>query len=122
MKGGWGLALMAVYAQASSASKEGRNTCRDNITRLLDGVPPRCYWLVGGDFNAEVSPGMDSRHREVLGAFGDRRRSVTGEELSEYCRNEGLMVANTLLLQYLSDSGMDCKVALIYLLSNQKTF
>ena len=50
--------------------------------------------LIGGDFDAEVGAQLDKDNTDVLGAFGDKHRTATGNEIIEFCREEGLMVAS----------------------------
>ena len=91
--------MVAAYAPTSSASMPEREEFRKRLTMLLENSPGKNMCLVGGDFNAEVGPGKDRDHRDVLGAYGNNKRSVTGEELIDFCRREGLVVANSYFRQ-----------------------
>ena len=49
--------------------------------------------------NAEVGAGLDRDNRDVLGAFGDNRRTQTGGELIDLCRQEEFVVAGSIFQQ-----------------------
>lgn len=99
---GWkpGFCLIPVYVPLASKTSLGfRENFRDQLGRMLDKTSGRLKPILGGDFNGEVGAGLDNLWRHVLGPYGDHRRTRGGEELSTFCEQEGLIVANTFTQQ-----------------------
>ena len=72
-----------------------RDNFREQLSLLLDKASGRVTPILAGDFNGEVGPTKDKLWTQVLGPFGDSRRTKRGEELLNFCEQEGLVVANT---------------------------
>ena len=92
------MTVVGAYAPVSGHSqrhKDEREKFRRELQGLLEKTENHNLLVIGGDMNAEVGAEVDSAHRDVLGAFGDRHRTKSGEELIEFCREEGLSVASS---------------------------
>ena len=103
-RSGWreGLLIVATYAPTSDPREEKvreRERYREDLSRILRKTDAGDFVIVGGDMNAEVGAGLDRDNRDVLGAFGDNRRTQTGGELIDLCRQEELMVAGSIFQQ-----------------------
>ena len=95
---GWkpGLLLVSIYAPLTNRSSLAlRDNFREQLSLLLDKASGRVTPILAGDFNGEVGPTKDKLWTQVLGPFGDSRRTKGGEELLNFCEQEGLVVANT---------------------------
>ena len=89
---GWkpGLLLISIYAPLTNRSSLAlRDNFREQLSLLLDKASRRVTPILGGDFNREVGPTKDKLWTQVLGP------SKGGEELLNFCEQEGLVVANT---------------------------
>ena len=99
---GWkpGLLLVSIYAPLTNRSSLAlRDNFREQLSLLLDKASGRMTPILAGDFNGEVGPTKDKLWTQVLGPFGDSRRTKGGEELLNFCEQEGLVFANTLSSQ-----------------------
>ena len=102
---GWkpGLLLVPVYAPLTGRTHlSHRDLFREQLSRLIDSASSRLKPVLGGDFNGEVGAAKDKNWKNVLGPYGDHRRTKGGEELLHFCEQEGVVVANTFTQQ-------DCK-------------
>ena len=99
---GWkpGLLLIPIYAPLTGRTQlSHKDNFRDQLSRLLDSAFTRLKPILGGDFNGEVGAAKDRLWKHVLGPYGDHRRTKGGEELLQFCEQEGLVVANSFTQQ-----------------------
>ena len=65
----------------------------DDLEALLAHVKARHILIIATDFNAEV--GIRDQHAQVLGPHGPSKRNLRGQNLIQFCTQQGLVVANT---------------------------
>ena len=69
----------------------------EDLQDLLELTPPKDVLFIIGDWNAKVKsqeiPG-------VTGIFGLRVQNEVGQRLTEFCQENALVIANTLIQQH----------------------
>ena len=73
----------------------------DKIYRTMSAVHSKCrlnseMFIVGGDFNAEVSTRLDSDNPKTIGAYGYNLENSRGQWLKSWCDTERLSILNTM--------------------------
>ena len=78
-----------------------------NYRNLLELTPKKDVFFIIGDWNAKVgsqeTPG-------VTGKFGLRIRNESGQRLIEFCQENALVIANTLVQQHKRRLHMDITI------------
>ena len=84
-----------VYALTSNAEETEVDKFYEDLQDLLELTPKKDVFFIIGDWNAKVgeTPG-------VTGKFGLGMRNETGQKLIEFCRENALVIANTLFQQH----------------------
>ena len=89
--------VIQVYAPASNAEEVEVEWFYEDLQDLLELTPKKDVLFIIGDWNAKVGsqeiPG-------VTGKFGLRVQSEAGQRLTEFCQENTLVIANTLLQQH----------------------
>lgn len=88
--------LIQVYAPTSDKSEEVIEDFYAQIKEVLKNTKRRDINIIMGDFNAKVGKGSED---DIVGNFGLGQRSERGNRLVQFCREERLVVTNTLFKQ-----------------------
>ena len=85
------------YAPSSNAEEAEVEWFYEDLQDLLELTPPKYIIFIVGDWSAKVrsqeTPG-------VMGKFGLGVQNEAGQRLTEFCQENTLVIANTLLLTY----------------------
>ena len=95
---GWrhGWLLVPIYARLTGKTNvEEREAFRAKLSDIRATGGNRCNLVMGGDFNGEVGPAKDKAWRHVMGPHGDNRGTLGGEELLQFCEQEGLAITKS---------------------------
>ena len=88
---------MQVYAPASNAEETEVEQFYQDLQDLLELTPKKDVFFIIGDWNAKVgsqeTPG-------ITGKFGLGVQNEAGQMLMEFCKENALVVANTLFQQH----------------------
>ena len=89
------ITVIQVYAPTSNAEETEVDKFYEDLQDLLELTPKKDVFFIIGDWNAKVgeTPG-------VTGKFGLGMRNETGQKLIEFCRENALVIANTLFQQH----------------------
>ena len=91
------ITVIQVYAPATNAEKPEVGWFYEELQDLLERTPPKDVLFIIGDWNAKVGsqeiPG-------VTGRFGLGVQNEAGQRLTEFCQENTLVIANTLLKQH----------------------
>ena len=90
------ITVIQVYAPTSNAEETEVEWFSEDLQDLLELTPEKDVLFIIGDWNAKVgsqeTPG-------VTGKFGLEIRNEAGQRLIEFCRENALVIANTLFQQ-----------------------
>ena len=91
------ITVIQVYAPTSNAEEAEVEWFYEDLQDLLELTPPKDVLFIIEDWNAEVGsqeiPG-------VMGKFGLGVQNEAGQRLIEFCQENALVIANTLLQQH----------------------
>ena len=91
------ITVIQVYALTSNAEEAEFQQFCENLQEILKLTPPKDVLFIIGDWNAKAgsqeTPG-------VTGKFGLGVQNEAGKKLIEFCQENILVVANTLLQQH----------------------
>ena len=91
------ITVIQVYAPTSNAEETEVEWFYEDLQDLSDLTPKKDVLFIIGDWNAKVgsqeTPG-------VRGKFGLGMRNEAGQKLIEFCQENALVIANTLLQQH----------------------
>ena len=91
------ITVIQVYAPTSNAEEAEVEQFYEDLQDLLELTPKKDVLFIIGDWNAKVgsqeTPG-------VTGKFGLRIRNEAGQRLIDFCKENSLVIANTLFQQY----------------------
>ena len=89
--------VIQAYAPTSNAEETEIERFYEDLQDLLDLTPKKDVIFIIGDWNAKVgsqeTPG-------VTGKFGLRIQNEAGQRLIEFCQENALVIANSLLKQH----------------------
>ena len=89
--------VIQVYASTSNIEEVEVEQFYEDIQDLLELTPPKDVLFIIGDYNVKVgsqeTPG-------VTGKFGLGVQNEAGQRLIEFCQENSLVIANTLLKQH----------------------
>ena len=89
--------VIQVYAPTSNAEEADVERFYEDLQDFLEITPPKDVLFIIGDWNAKVgsqeTPGVTSK-------FGLGVQNEAGQRLIEFCQENALVVANTLLQQH----------------------
>ena len=91
------ITVIQVYVPTSNAEEAEVERVHEDLQDLLELTPKKDVLFMIGDWNAKVgsqeTPG-------VTGKFGLRIRNEAGQRLIEFCQENALVIASTLLQQH----------------------
>ena len=91
------ITVIQVYAPTSNAEEAEVEQFYEDLQDLLELTPKKDVLFIIGDWNAKVgsqeTPG-------VTGKFGLGMQNEAAKRLMEFCRENALVIANTLLQQH----------------------
>ena len=87
---GWrrGLHVVGVYAPTAAARRRERDEFMRQVGDMLGRAPGSSMQVLAGDFGKELGLARQCDWGDVLGPFGNARRSDAGKARLEWCRNE----------------------------------
>ena len=89
--------VIQVYAPTSNPEEAEVEWVREDLQDLLELTPKKAILFIIGDWNAKVgsqeTPG-------VTGKFGLGVKNEAGQRLIEFCKENTLVIANTLFQQH----------------------
>ena len=108
---GWrrGLHVVGVYAPTAAARRRQRDEFMRQVGDMLGRAPGSSMQVLAGDFNAELGLARHGDWGDVLGPFGNARRSDAGKEWLEWCRNEGWVEAASQYAQRCRGTWWHCR-------------
>ena len=89
------ITVIQVYALTSNAEEAER--FYEDLQDLLQLPPKKDVLFIIGDWNAKVG---SQETPEVIGKFGLGVQNEAGQRLIEFCQENTLIIANTLLQQH----------------------
>ena len=93
----YNITVIQVYALSSNAEEAEVEWFYEDLQDLLELTPKTDVLFITGDWNAKVGsqeiPG-------VTGKFGLGVQNEAGQRLTEFCQENALVIANTLLQQH----------------------
>ena len=91
------ITIIQVYALTSNAEEAEVGQFYEDLQDLLELTPQKDILFIIGDWHAKVgsqeTPG-------VTGKFGLRIRNEAGQRLIDFCKENSLVIANTLFQQH----------------------
>ena len=98
------ITVIQVYAPTSNAEEAEFEWFYEDLQDVLELTPQKDLLFIIGDWNAKVgsqeTPG-------VTGKFGLGMQNEAGQRLIEFCQENALVIANTLLQQHKRKLHMD---------------
>ena len=91
------ITVIQVYAPTSNAEEAEVEWFYEDLQDLLELTPKKDVLFIIGDWNAKVGSQEIPR---VTGKFGLGIRNEAGQRLTEFCRENTLVIANTLFQQH----------------------
>ena len=88
------ITVIQVYALTSNAKEAEVEQFYEDLQNLLELMPKRDVLFMIGDWNAKVG---SQETLEVTGKFGLGIWNEAGQRLTEFCQENALVIANTLL-------------------------
>ena len=91
------ITVIQVYVLTSNAEEAGVEWFYEDLQDLLELTPKKDVLFIIGDWNAKVgsqeTPG-------VTGKFGLGIRNEAGQRLTDFCKENAMVIANTLFQQH----------------------
>ena len=91
------ITVIQVYAPTSNAEETEVQRFYEDLQDLLELTPKKDVLFIIGDWNAKVGSQKTSG---VTGKFGLGIQNEAGQRLIEFCRENALVIANTLFQQH----------------------
>ena len=88
------ITVIQVYAPTSNAEEAEVEQFYEDLEDLLELTPPKDVLFVIGDWNAKVG---SQETLGVTGKFGLGVQNEAGQRLIEFCQENALVIANTLV-------------------------
>ena len=89
--------VIQAYAPTSNAEEAEVERFYEDLQDLLELTPKKDVLFIIGDWNAKVG---SPETRGVTGKFGLGIRNEAGQTLIEFCKENALVIANTLFQQH----------------------
>lgn len=87
------LVIVQVYMPTSQHTDEEVEDCYERIEQVIERERKGAYIIVMGDWNAVAGEGRDGK---TVGDFGLGRRNDRGQRLVNFCKENYMVVGNTL--------------------------
>ena len=91
------ITVIQVYAPTSNAEEAEVEWFYEDLQHLLELTPKKDVLFITGDWNAKVG---SQETPTVTGKFGLGTQNEAGQRLIEFCRENALVIANTLFQQH----------------------
>ena len=91
------ITVIQVYAPTTDAEEDEVDQFCEDLHYLLELTPKKDVLFITGDWNAKVGSQEIPR---ITGKFGLRVQYESQQRLTEFCQENTLVIANTLLQQY----------------------
>ncbi|MES9118763.1 endonuclease/exonuclease/phosphatase family protein, partial [Cutibacterium acnes] len=91
------ITIIQVYAPTSNAEKAEVERFYEDLQDLLELTPQKDVLFIIEDWNAKVG---SQETRGVTGKFGLGVQNEAGQRLIEFCKENALVIANTLFQQH----------------------
>ena len=91
------ITVIQVYAPTSNAEEAEVERFYEDLQDLLELTPKKDVLFIIGDWNAKVG---SQETLGVTGKFGLGIRNEAGQRLIEFCQENALVIANTLVQQH----------------------
>ena len=91
------ITVIQVYAPTNEAEEAEVERVYKDLQDLLELIPQKDVLFITGDWKAKVG---SQEIREVTGKFGLVVQNEAGQMLTEICKENILVIANTLFLQH----------------------
>ena len=91
------ITVIQVYAPTSNAEEAEVERFYEELQDFLELTPNKDVLFIIGDWNARVE---SQKTPGVTGKFGLGMRNEAGQRLIEFCQENALVIANTLLQQH----------------------
>ena len=89
--------VIQVYAPTSNVEEAEVERFYEDLQDLLELTPKKDVLFIIGDWNAKVG---SLETPAVTGKFGLGMQNEAGQRLIEFCQEDALVIANTLLQQH----------------------
>ena len=91
------ITIIQVYAQSSNAEEAEVEWFYEDLQDLLELTPKKDVLFIIGDWNAKVG---SQKTPGVTGKFGLGMQNEAGQRLIEFCRENALVIGDTLFQQH----------------------
>ena len=91
------ITVIQVYGPSSNAEEAEVEWFYEDLQDILELTPKKDALFITGDWNTKVESQEISG---VIGKFGLGVQNEAGQSLTEYCRENALIIANTLCQQH----------------------
>ena len=91
------ITVIQIYALTSNAEDAEVEWFYEDLQDLLELTPKKDVLFIIGDWNAKVG---NQETLGVTGKFGLGIQNEAGQRLTEFCRENALVIANTLFQQH----------------------
>ena len=88
------ITVIQVYAPTSNAEEAEVEWFYEDLQDIIELIPKKDVLFIIGDWNAKVA---SQETPGVTGRFGLGMRNEAGQRLIEFCQENTLVIANTLL-------------------------
>ncbi|CAE1289567.1 unnamed protein product [Acanthosepion pharaonis] len=88
------ISIIAVYAPTLDADEVTKDVFYDSLQTVMNGISPRDFVVIAGDFNARTGTG-DANNRHIVGPFAIGDRCSNGERLIDFAAANRLTVSST---------------------------
>ena len=95
------ITVIQVYAPTSNAEEAEVEWFYEDLQDLLELTPKKDVLFIIGDWNAKIGSQETPR---VTGKFGLGIRNEAGQRLIQFCKENALVIANTLINNTREDS------------------
>ena len=91
------ITVIQVYAPTSDAEEAEVEQFYEDLQELLELIPQKDVLFITGDWNIK---GGSQEIPGVTGKFGLGVQNEAGQRLTEFCKHNALVIANTLFQQH----------------------